>query len=51
MRTHPVIPTLLLALVAGPAAGQDALPDTAYTPGSYRVYTGAGGVYIFSAYR
>jgi uncharacterized iron-regulated protein len=31
-----------LVLAAAPATAQDAQPDTAYTPGEYRVFTGAG---------
>lgn len=40
MTRYPMLPLLALALAA-PAAAQDA-PDTAYVPGEYRVFTGAG---------
>ncbi len=45
MMTRMLAPTLFALLVAAPAAAQDipdAVMDTAYTPGAYRVWTGAG---------
>jgi uncharacterized iron-regulated protein len=42
----PALAVVLLAVLlppaVAPAVAQDTLPDTAYVPGPYRVYTGAG---------